>query len=124
MRSLAGYGVAQDKIAQVLDVSEKTLRRHCRQELDTGATEANAQVAQSMYQMATRGPYAVRFQAAKFWLMARAGWRDVDKPEPLVALAPLSDLSDAAWRQLCAANKFDPDAQSRKVVPFPTARWR
>jgi len=76
-----------------------------------------------MYRMAIRGPYAVRFQAAKFWLAARAGWRDTDRGEPLVAMMPLSDLSDEAWRQLCAVNKFDPDGQS-KVVPFPMPRRR
>ena len=121
MRTLAGYGVAQDKIAQVLRVDAKSVRKHCREELDNGATEANAQIAQSMYQMAIRAPYSVRFQAAKFWLAARAGWRDVDKPEPLVALKPLSDLSDEAWRQLCSVNKFDPDGL-RKTVPFPGRR--
>ena len=124
VRTLAGYGVAQDRIAQVLRVAEKTLRRHCRDELATGATEANAQVARSMYQMAIRGPYGVRFQAAKFWLAARAGWRETDRAEPLVAMMPLSNLSDEAWHQLCAVNKFDPDGQS-KVVQFPaTARRR
>jgi hypothetical protein len=123
VRTLAGYGVAQDKIAQVLHIAEKTLRRHCGDELATGATEANAEVAKSMYRMAIRGPYSVRFQAAKFWLAARAGWRDTDRAEPLVAMMPLSDLSDEAWRQLCAVNKFDPDGQ-RKVVPFPAARRR
>jgi hypothetical protein len=123
VRTLAGCGVAQDRIAQVLHIAEKTLRRHCRDELATGATEANAQVARSMYRMAIRGPYSVRFQAAKFWLAARAGWRDTDRAEPLVAMLPLSDLSDEAWRQLCAVNKFDPDGQS-KVVQFPTTARR
>jgi len=76
-----------------------------------------------MYRMAIRGPNAVRFQAAKFWLAARARWRDTDRAEPLVAMMPLSDLSDEAWRQLCAANRFDPDGSS-KVVPFPTTARR
>jgi hypothetical protein len=123
VRTLAGYGVGQDRISQVLRIAEKTLRKHCPDELATGATEANAEVAKSMYRMAIRGPYAVRFQAAKFWLAARAGWRDTDRAEPLVAMMPLSDLSDEAWRQLCAANKFDPDGSS-KVVPFPTTARR
>ena len=76
-----------------------------------------------MFAMAIRGPYSVRFQAAKFWLAARAGWRDTDRAEPLVAMMTLSDLSNEAWRQLCAVNKFDPDGQS-KVVRFPTAAQR
>lgn len=123
VRTLAGYGVTQDKIAAMLRITDRTLRKYCRDELDTGATEANAQVAQSMYRMAIRGPYSVRFQAAKFWLAARAGWRDTDRAEPLVAMMPLSELSEEAWRQLCAVNKFNPDGQS-KVVQFPTTARR
>jgi hypothetical protein len=110
----------QDRIAQVLRIAEKTLRKHCRDEL---ATEANAQVAKSMYRMAIRSPYSVRYQAAKFWLAARAGWRDTDRAEPLVAMMSLSDLSDEAWRQLCAVNKFDPDGPS-KVIQLPTTARR
>ena len=61
VRTLAGYGVAQDKIAAVLRITDRTLRKYCRHELDTGATDATAQVAQSMYRMALRGPYSVRY---------------------------------------------------------------
>ena len=39
-----------------------------------------------MYRMAIQGPYSVRYQAAKFWLAARAGWRDTDRAEPLLAM--------------------------------------
>jgi hypothetical protein len=69
---MAAYGIRQDEIAAVNDVSAKTLRRHFRQELDRGATEANTQVAQTMYKMATSGKFAA---CTMFWLKCRAGWR-------------------------------------------------
>jgi hypothetical protein len=123
VKAMTGYGISQDAICAVLKVTRATLEKHCRHELDSGAAEAIGKVAASMLAMALRGPYTVRFQAAKFWLAARAGWRDTDRAEPLVAMMPLSNLSDEEWRRICAANKFDPDGQG-KVVEFPARAQR
>ena len=122
VKTMTSYGISQEAICATLKVTRATLAKHFKYELACGAADANAKVAAAMLTMATRAPYAVRFQAAKFWLAARAGWRDVDRPEPLVAMMPLAELSDEAWRQLCAVNKFDPD--NHKVVPFPTVARR
>jgi hypothetical protein len=74
VRSLAAYGTRQEDIARWVGLrSAKTLRRHFREELDRGATEANAQVAQSLYQQATSGK---KTAATIFWLKTRAGWRE------------------------------------------------
>ena len=74
VKSLAAYGLRQSEIAAMLELrSEKTLRKHFRSELDRGAAEANSQVAQSLYRLATSGKSAV---AAIFWLKCRAGWRE------------------------------------------------
>src|ERR1019366_3291129 len=59
----------------------QTLRRHFREELDRAAPEANARVAQSLYQQATAGK---KTAAAIFWLKVRAGWR-----EPATGVPPL-----------------------------------
>ena len=72
VKSLAAYGIGQEEIARKIDVSAKTLRRHFREELDRGATDANAQVAQAMYKMATSGEFPA---ATIFWLKCRGGWR-------------------------------------------------
>jgi hypothetical protein len=74
VRSLAAYGTRQEDIARCIGLrSAKTLRRHFREELDRAATEANAQVAQSLYQQATSGK---KTAATIFWLKTRAGWRE------------------------------------------------
>ena len=49
VRTLAGFGVPQDDIAKHLDVDPKTLRKHFRPDIDRGALEANAKVAQSLF---------------------------------------------------------------------------
>jgi hypothetical protein len=74
VKSLAAMGTKQEDIARILGIrSPKTLRKHYRQELDRGALEANHNVAQTLYKMATSGQ---RPAATIFWLKTRAGWRD------------------------------------------------
>jgi hypothetical protein len=80
VKALAAYGVPQDDIATVLAIDAKTLRKHFWVELQTGAIEANAKVAQSLFQRATTEKGSAGVTAAIFWLKVRAGWR-----EPLAA---------------------------------------
>jgi hypothetical protein len=75
---MTGFGLIQDEIARWLDIDDKTLRKHFRRELDTGAIEANTRVAASLYAMATKDKIPA---AAIFWMKARAGWKD-HNPEP------------------------------------------
>jgi hypothetical protein len=84
---MAAYGVRQEEIALCLGLrSAKTLRRHFRAELDRASPEANAQVAQSLYQQATSGKNVA---ATIFWLKTRGGgaWREAgaSAPRPLEA---------------------------------------
>lgn len=75
VKALAAYGVQQAEIASVMGCTEKTLRKHFREELDTSAISANAKVAESLFKKATGdGPSSVA--AAIFWLKSRAGWQE------------------------------------------------
>ncbi len=80
VKAMAAYGVPQDDIATVLAIDAKTLRKHFWIELQTGSIEANAKVAQSLFQRATTEKGSAGVTAAIFWLKVRAGWR-----EPLAA---------------------------------------
>ena len=73
VKTMAGFGIPHTDIAPFLGIDTKTLRKHFREELDRGMTEANAKVAQSLFQMATQGKNVA---AAIFWMKARAGWRE------------------------------------------------
>lgn len=91
VRAMSGYGVPQEGIATLLDIDPKTLRKHFRRELDRGSVEATAQVAQTLFSMATQDRNVA---AAIFWMKARAGWRE--KHEVTVsANTSLEELSDA-----------------------------
>jgi hypothetical protein len=75
VEAMAGYGIPEDDIATVLDISPKTLRKHYRKELDKGHVKATAKVAENLYRRATgEGREAVT--AAIFWLKTRAGWKE------------------------------------------------
>jgi hypothetical protein len=71
--AMAGYGVPHDDIALVVRCSPPTLRKWFRHELDVATIEANARVAQTLYQQATKPG---NIAASIFWLKARAGWRE------------------------------------------------
>jgi hypothetical protein len=89
---MAGYGVPEDAIARVLAIDPKTLRKHYRDELDTGQIKATAKVAESLFRKATNdGNQSVT--AAIFWLKTRGGWRETPQSHQ-VAVTDVSKLSD------------------------------
>ena len=49
VKVMAGLGMRHQDIALVVDIAEKTLRKHFRQELALGAIEANAKVLQTVW---------------------------------------------------------------------------
>lgn len=73
VRTLARYGVPYENIASVVGISDRTLSKAFRAELDLGKSEANAAVMQTCFQMATSGRHPA---ATFFWLKCQAGWRE------------------------------------------------
>ena len=85
VKSLAACGIRQEAIAAKIGIrSPETLRKYYRQELASGVTEANYQVAKSLYDKAIEGDT----YAAQFWLRCRAGWKDRSAYEPQAAPPP------------------------------------
>jgi hypothetical protein len=86
VKSLAAVGTRQEDIARMTHIrSTKTLRKHFREELDRGAIESNANVARTLYQMATSGEHPA---TTIFWLKSRAGWKDRPSFETGTAAPP------------------------------------
>ena len=100
VKVMSGFGIPQTDIANHLCVDAKTLRKHFREELDRGMTEANMRVAQSLYNMATTGGSVA---AAIFWMKARAGWRE--KHEVVVTEEELGPMSDEELNERLARIK-------------------
>jgi hypothetical protein len=80
VETLAGYGVPETEIANLIGIDPKTLRRHYREELGQGHTKANAKVAENLFRKAT-GDGRESVTAAIFWLKTRARWKEVSVHE-------------------------------------------
>ena len=94
VEAMAAYGVPEIDIARVLHIDPKTLRKHYRDELDSGHVKANAKVAENLFRKATGdGPQSVT--AAIFWLKTRARWKETTVNEVSHDLAdPVKSLMD------------------------------
>ena len=75
-------------------IDSKTLRKHFRQELDSGHTKADTLVAKGLFTNATTATKAFPGGiplAQIFWLKTRARWKPPEKdtpPDPAAALSP------------------------------------
>ena len=110
VRKLVGLGLTHEDISGVIGISEKTLRRHFRKELETGVAIANARVAASLFRQAT-SKIKPNPTCAIFWMKARAGWRDQDPKEP--EIGKKAQTQQAAHK---ARNRFKPSAPPKLEV--------
>jgi len=92
VEAVAAYGVPEADIARVLVIDAKTLRKHYREELDTGHVKATAKVAEFLFRKATTdGPQCVT--AAIFWMKTRGGWREPPQSHE-IAVTDFSQMTD------------------------------
>jgi hypothetical protein len=77
VEALSIAGVPQKIISQILKISEPTLRKHFRNELDTSKARANAVISQALFKNAKSGNVAAQI----FWLKTQAGWRETNHYE-------------------------------------------
>ena len=85
VKMFTAFGNTQQQIASVLKVSDRTLRKHFREELNRGGTEANSQIAHALFKKAKDGNTTAQI----FWLKCRAGWREQNRFEGAApAVAP------------------------------------
>jgi hypothetical protein len=101
VEAMAGYGVPEIAIARVVGIDAKTLRKHYREELDTGQIKATAKVAESLFRKAT-GDGAQSVTAAIFWLKTRGGWRETpqDHRVDVRDVRDVRELSNAELEQI------------------------
>jgi len=72
VEALAIAGVTQTLIAQIVKISEPTLRKNFRKELDTSKARANAVISQALFKKAKDGNVVAQI----FWLKTQAGWKE------------------------------------------------
>ncbi len=76
--AMSGYGIRQEVIACVIGVSEPTLRKHYREDLDRGDGMAQAKIGETLYERAVvdRDTTSLIFLAK-----TRIGLREVSRVE-------------------------------------------
>lgn len=79
--AMVAYGIKQAVIADVMGIDETTLRKYYAPEIATAREKANAAVAQSLYNEATKGSGSSKVTAAIFWLKTQAGWKETTRIE-------------------------------------------
>lgn len=72
VRSLSAVGIRYVDIASKLEISDDTLVKHYKKDLEDGRIDANASIGQTLFQQAKNGNTA----AAIFWLKTRANWKE------------------------------------------------
>ena len=77
VRSLSAVGIKYVDIASKLEISDDTLVKHYKKDLEDGRTDANASIGQTLFQQAKNGNTA----AAIFWLKTRANWKETNAIE-------------------------------------------
>jgi hypothetical protein len=80
---MVAAGIPQERIANVLEIDQETLAKHYRRELDTASSDANSQVAGSLFRRAIDENHPQGTAAAIFWLKTRGRWREADVDEAL-----------------------------------------
>ena len=70
---MAAIGVSQNEIARALGINPKTLRLHCRRELERGLVLAEVEQAGNILRVAS-GKGAPALKAIMFALQSRFGW--------------------------------------------------
>lgn len=78
---LAARAVPQTQICRVLNLDQKTLRKHYRRELDRGAAKLEAALVLHLFRLAA-GKGALALRAIIFLLEARFGWSPYAPPPP------------------------------------------
>lgn len=75
VKTMAACGLTQKQMSEALQISEPTLRKHFRHEIDTGLISATTEMADALFRRGKAGDTP----AAIFWLKARGGWREPPK---------------------------------------------
>ncbi len=81
VQAMTAAGIAQVSIARYFKMTDTTLRKHYRDELELGGEKAVALVAQSLFNKAVSPTHPAATTAAIFWLKAnpharKAGWSE------------------------------------------------
>lgn len=78
VQNLAAFGLDENQVAVILKCTSDDVRRYYAIEMEHGLTMVNSRVMSAVLHQAL---YEKDMQAAKLWLINKAGWRSGDGPK-------------------------------------------
>lgn len=102
---MAGWAIPEDRIAKVLAIDPKTLRKHFGEELEVGHAKLEAQLAQNLLRIA-QGHDRQSLIATIFALKAKFGWVEQQPPAGEKPMGKKEAVLDAAQRAMSGTSKF------------------
>lgn len=73
----SGIGLPHEQIGLLLDIDDKTLRKHYRDELNKGKAKAHLKIAETLYKKATGGDTT----SLIWWTKTQMKWSETVKQE-------------------------------------------
>jgi AraC-like DNA-binding protein len=81
VESAAAFGLTQADIANQLGIQEKTLRKHFREELNSGKFKVDMIAGKTVTELMKSKDERVRLEAAKYYTSRRMGWKETSVNE-------------------------------------------
>ena len=78
VQNAAAFGINQADIANQLNIDEKTLRKHFREELNSGKFKVDMLAGRTVTELMKSGEERVRLDAAKYYTARRMGWKETN----------------------------------------------
>ena len=112
VEQMTAVGIPQESVCRLVreGIDDKTLRKHFREELDTAAIKANAQVSGALYNKCLKGDTTSMI----WWEKTRQGRKETNVQEHTgkgggpIETMDCSKLSDSALAELMAARNEPP----------------
>jgi hypothetical protein len=102
---MAGWAIPEERIAKVLTIDPKTLRKHFEEELEVGHAKLEAQLAQNLLRIA-QGHDRQSLIATIFALKSRFGWVEQQPPAREQPLGKKEAMQEAARQVGTGSSKW------------------
>ena len=106
VKFLAASGVTQDRIAKTMKLGIYLLRKHYKDEMDSGLDECNLNVVGALYRNAMEGNVAAQI----FWTKARLKWRETTEIEHKgnINVTPMISITSHNQKELDCGRAGEP----------------
>jgi hypothetical protein len=81
VESASAFGITQAEIANQLKIDEKTLRKHFREELNSGKFKVDMLAGKTVTELMKSRDARVRLEAAEYYTARRMGWKETNVNE-------------------------------------------